>query len=47
MLPHIMDVMSVTFFEEKIIALFEGAVTSLFAFDSRRVVKYVGALSNC
>ena len=42
-----MDVMSLTFFEETIIALFEGAVTSLFAFDSRRVVKYVGAVSNC
>ena len=55
MLRHAMDVMSLTFFEEKTVTAcdsdklgwFEGAVVSLFALDSRRVVKYVDAVSNC
>ena len=44
MLQHVMDVMSLTFFERKKFGLFEGAVVSLFVFDSRRVVKYVDAV---
>ena len=46
MLQHVMDVMSLTFFERKNFGLFEGAVI-FFAFDPRRGVKYVGAVSNC
>ena len=40
------DVMSLTFFERKTFGLFEGAVVSLFAFNSRSVVKHVDAVSN-
>ena len=46
MLQHVMDVMSLTFFERKKFGLFEGAVVSLFVFDSRSLVKHVDAVSN-